>query len=87
MSKFGNITIPATGSIAFPASGVAASVVSATIEAHPSNAGVIYVKLATETNLGYPLAAGATLNLGRNNLSDYVASGAPNARLAYVYEQ
>jgi len=46
MAKIGNLTVPATGTIEFPASGI--YVVSATLEAHPSNGGVIYVKKASE---------------------------------------
>lgn len=84
--KFDVVTIPATGTI--PVASGYLGVTDAQLTAHPSNSGVIYVKRSGDTGIGYPLAAGGKLDItGSDNLYNYVASGAPAARLAYGYNQ
>lgn len=83
-TNFDSITIPATGTVAL---GTSKGFQKAKIVAHPSNAGPVYVKNATDTVIGYPLGAGSDLDLGSGNLVDFVASGTPNARLSIAYEQ
>ncbi len=84
--KFTSATIPATGSTTF---GTASTeFVRGVLEAHPSNAGIIYVKRTGDSGNGYPLAAGATLEITNNDdLQAYTVSGVVGGRLAAAYEE
>lgn len=56
----------------------------ATLIAHPSNTGILYVRARGGAGSGYPLTAGATLALDSTDLYGYTASGVAAQRLAYV---
>jgi hypothetical protein len=83
MAKFDSVTIPATGSVPVASGYRGANQVS--LVAHPSNTGIIYVKTTGDTGNGYPLSAGATLNIGASNLAAMTASGVVGGRLHYAY--
>ena len=65
------------------ASGVG-QVVEATIIAHPSNVGILYVRQSNTTGYGYPLTAGATVTINLPNLNEYTVSGVSGHRVAYI---
>lgn len=84
--KFTTVTIPATGSTSFGTASI--EFVRGVLEAHPSNAGIIYVKRSTDAGNGYPFAAGATLEItNQDDLSHYVVSGVVGGRMAAAYEE
>lgn len=84
--KFTTVTIPATGGTSLATSST--EFVRGVLEAHPSNAGIIYVKRSTDTDNGYPFAAGASLEMTNNDdLANYVVSGVVGGRMAIAYEE
>ena len=87
MAVIGDITL-GTGINDIVVSGFSAvpnyPVVDATLIAHPSNTGVLYVRKRTTTGFGYPLTAGASLVIAKDNMADYTASGVSGQRLAYI---
>lgn len=85
MAKFDTVTIPATGAVTVASGRL--DVVEARLTAHPSNSGIIYVRNTSDTGNGYPLSAGASVDIKSANLAALTASGVVGGRLAYVYNQ
>lgn len=83
--KFGTVTIPATGEVVVASGHL--GMTHATLEAHPSNSGILYVKRTGDSGNGYPLAAGASLNMDLEDLANFSASGVVGARLAFAYSE
>ncbi len=88
-TRFGIVTVPATGTTPLT-NGVPsgyADFVGLTLKAHPSNGAILYVRNQADTSVGFPLEAGATLDIDRGSLVDFVASGSSGNRLAFAYQQ
>lgn len=85
MSKFGEVTIPATGSVTV-ASGYLGAI-KIHLRAHPSNSGILYVKNTGDAGNGFPLGAGDFVDAGGGNVGSITASGVVGGRLAYAIEQ
>lgn len=80
-TNFGELTLGA-GVNTITASGY--GTVDVTLQAHPSNSGIIYLRDSRTTGSGYPLSAGASVRLSYSDLHDYTASGVIGGRLAWA---